>query len=221
MGMPASLAASRSFRISETGPSRSQASGDSGSVKPRVMSMITRAGRRPKPPRSPNPCMCAKALASVGPGLAELTREPLVELAAGRGDHAPLLFERRQIPVVEVRRLGAVTSYVLTFRVCRLRVDGAVRENHAVEALGGFWAYEAPAHVFGHGLGVALQGVTDASRAGGLEDEAVALEDGHVAHLGRQVDLFAVGPDEGLLRRCTRLAAVDAVGEGVVAVVLI
>ena len=52
---PPRRAASRSFCISETGPSRSQARGDSGSVNPRVMSMTTRAGRRPKPPRPPKP----------------------------------------------------------------------------------------------------------------------------------------------------------------------
>src|SRR5215211_8463875 len=96
MGIFARRAALRSFCISEIGPSRSQARGDSGSVNPRVMSMTTRAGRRPKPPRPPNPSMCAKALPPVGPRLAELAREPLVERAARLGDHAPLLVEGRQ-----------------------------------------------------------------------------------------------------------------------------
>src|ERR671913_893226 len=101
MGISARRAALKSFWISEIGPSRSQARGDSGSVNPRVMSMTTRAGRRPKPPRPPNPSMCAKVLPPVAPRLAELAREPLIELAAGVGDPAPLLIEGRQVPMVE------------------------------------------------------------------------------------------------------------------------
>src|SRR5215218_9282476 len=103
MGISARRAALRTFCISEIGPSRSQARGDSGSVNPRVMSITTRAGQRPKPPRPPNPSMCAKALPSIAPRLAEFSREPLVELAAGLGDHAPLLIEGREISMVEPR----------------------------------------------------------------------------------------------------------------------
>src|SRR5215204_6487355 len=123
MGISARLAALRSFWISEIGPLRSQASGDSGSVKPRVMSMTTRAGRRPKPPRPPNPSMCAKASPPVASRLAELAREPLVELAAGLGDHAPLLIERRQISAVESRRLVTTSLHLLTLRPCRPCTD--------------------------------------------------------------------------------------------------
>src|SRR5688500_4630795 len=130
MWLSARRAALRRFWISEIGPSRSQASGDSGSVNPRVMSMTTRAGRRPKPPRPPKPSMCAKALPSVRPRLAELSREPRVERAAGLGDHTPLLFEGRQVPVVEVGRLVATTSYLLAFRLCGFGVDGAVVGDH-------------------------------------------------------------------------------------------
>src|SRR5215210_1351203 len=184
MGISARRAASRSFWISATGPSRSQASGDCGSMNPRVMSMTTRAGRRPKPPRPPNPSMCAKALPPAGPRLAELAREPLVERAACLGDHTPLLVEGRQIPVIEPRRLATATPYLLTLGACRFRVNGAVVTDHyAVGVLGGPGAYEAPADVFGHGLGVAFQRISDATGSGRREDEAVTLEDGHVAHL--------------------------------------
>src|SRR5215210_5635181 len=123
IGISARRATLKSFWISEIGPSRSQANGDSGSVNPRVMSMTTRAGRRPKPPRPPNPSMCAKVLPPVAPGLAELAREPLVELAAGLGDDAPLLIERRQISVVESRRFATAILYLLTLRACRFRGD--------------------------------------------------------------------------------------------------
>src|SRR5919107_980710 len=192
MGISARRAASRSFWICVTGPSRSQASGDSGSVNPRVMSMTARAGRRPKPPRPPNPSMCAKALPSVTPRFAELAREPLVERAARLGDHAPLLVEGRQIPVVEPRRLATATPYLLPLRACRFRVYGAVGGHYSVGALGGLGAYEVPADVFGHGFGVAFQGVSDAASSDRLEDEAVTLEDGHVAHLCRHVDLIPI-----------------------------
>src|SRR5215204_7663054 len=141
MGISARRAALRSFWISETGSSRSQARGDSGSVNPRVMSMTTRAGRRPKPPRPPNPSMCAKVLPPVAPGLSELSREPLVELAAGLGDHAPLLIEGRQIPAVESRRLATASLYLLTLRPRRSLLDGAVINDHdTVDALGRFGA---------------------------------------------------------------------------------
>src|ERR671910_1297716 len=96
MGISARRAALRSFWISEIGPSRSQDRGDSGSVNPRVMSTTTRAGRRPKPPRPPNPSMCAKALTPVAPRLAEFTREPLVELAAGLGQLPSAVVEGRR-----------------------------------------------------------------------------------------------------------------------------
>src|ERR687897_3593302 len=222
MGISAPLAASRSLWISEIGPSRSQARGDSGSVNPRVMSTTTRAGRRPKPPRPPNPSMCAKALTPVAPRLAEFAREPLVERAAGLGDHAPLFIEGRQVSVVEPWRLATVSHYLLALRFRRYRVYGSVVTYHdAVETLGGLGAYETPADVFGYCLGVALYRVSDAPGPGRLEDEAVALEDGHVAHLGRHLDLFAVRPDEGLPRRRARFAAGHAVGVRVVAVVLV
>src|SRR5215210_3423939 len=222
MGIPARRAVSRSFLTSETGPSRSQASGDCGSVNPRVMSMTTRAGRRPKPPRPPNPSRCAKVLPPFGPRLAELAREPLVERAARLGNHTPLLVERRQVSVVEPRRLATATPYLLTLRACRFRVYGVVVTDHdAVDAFGGPGAYEAPADVLGHGLGVAFERVSDATGSGRLEDEAVAFEDGHIAHLGRHLDLVPVRPEERLLRRRARLAAVHAVGVGVVAVVLV
>src|SRR5919107_3805042 len=126
MGISARRAASRSFWICVTGPSRSQASGDSGSVNPRVMSMTTRAGRRPKPPRPPNPSMCAKALPPVGPRLAELAREPLVERAARLGDHAPLLVEGRQISMIEARRLTAASLGLLALRFSGFHVYEAV-----------------------------------------------------------------------------------------------
>src|SRR5215211_2563163 len=219
MGISARLAASRSFWISETGPSRSQARGDCGSVNPRVISMTTRAGRRPKPPRPPNPSMCAKGLPPVASLLSELGREPLVELAAGLGDHASLLIERRQISAVESRRLVTTGLYLLTLLPCRFRNDGAVVADYdAVHGVGSLGAYEAPADVFGYGLGVALQRVSDAAGARRLEDQAIALEDGHVPHLGRHIDLFAVRPDERLLGRCAWFAAGHAVGVGMVAV---
>src|SRR5829696_1315636 len=222
MGISARRAAPRSLWISESGPSRSQASGDSGSVNPRVMSMTTRAGRRPKPPHPPNPSMCAKVSPPVAPRFAELAREPLVELAAGLGDHAPLLIEGRQVPMVESRRLATASHYLLALRPCRSRIYGAVLVyNDAVDALCGFRADEAPADVFGYCLGVALQRISDAAGACRLEDEAVALEDGHVAHLCRHVDLFAVRPDERLPGGRARLAAVHAVGVGVMPIVLV
>src|SRR5829696_172808 len=186
------------------------------------MSMTMRAGRRPKPPRPPKPSMCAKVLPPVAPRLAELTREPLVEAATGLGDHAPLLIERRQIPVVEPRRLAAAGPYLITLRPRRILVDRAVVIDHdAVDALGGFGADQAPADVLCDGLGVALERIADTAGAGRLEDETVALEDGHVAHLGRHVDLFSVRPDERLLGGRARLAAIHAVGVSVVAVVLV
>src|SRR5215212_4925745 len=218
MGISARRAASRSFWISATGPSRSQASGDWGSVNPRVMSMTTRAERGPKPPRPPKPSMCAKVLPPVGPRLAELAREPLVERAARLGDHAPLLVEGRQVSMVEPRRRAPATPYLLPLRPCRFRVDGPVGDHDTV---GGLGAYEVPADVFGHGFGVAFQRVSDAAGSCRLEDEAVALEDGHVAHFGRHLDFFPVRPDERLLRGHARLAAVHAVGVGMVAVVLV
>src|SRR5215212_10059607 len=157
MGILARRAALRSFWISEIGPSRSQASGDLGSVNPRVMSMTARTGRRPKPPRPPNPSMCAKVSPPVASRLAELAREPLVELAAGLGDHAPLLIKRWYVSVVERRRLATASLYLLALRPSRSRVDGAIIVyNHAVDVLGGLRAYEAPANVFGYCLGVAL-----------------------------------------------------------------
>src|SRR5215217_3539204 len=222
MGIFARRAALRSFCISMIGPSRSQARGDSGSVKPSVMSMTTRAGRRPKPPRPPNPSMCAKVLPPVAPRLAKLAREPLVELAAGLGDDAPLLIERRQISVVELRRLATAILYLLALRSGLLYRHGAVVSDYdAVEALGGLGAYEAPADVFGYSLGVALQRVSDAASASRLEDEAVALEDGHIAHLGRYLDHFPISPDERLPGSSARLAAVHAVGVGVMPIVLV
>src|ERR671910_2469560 len=93
MGISAWRAVLKSFWISAIGPSRSQARGDSGSVNPSVMSMTTRAGRRPKPPRPPNPSRCANALPPVAPLFAQLARQPLVELAAGLGGHTPLLLK--------------------------------------------------------------------------------------------------------------------------------
>src|SRR5919112_2320618 len=116
MGIFARRAAPRSFWISATGTSRSQASGDPGSVNPRVMSITTRAGRRPKPPRPPNPSICAKTLPPVAPRFAELAREPLVELAAGFGDHASLLIEGGKGPVVEPPRLPTAGLYLLAPR---------------------------------------------------------------------------------------------------------
>src|SRR5918995_1949053 len=116
MGISARLAASRSLWISEIGPSRSQARGESGSVNPRVMSMTTRAGRRPKPPRPPNPSMCTKALPPVAPRFAQLTREPLVELAAGLGGHKPLFIAGGAGPLVERRRLTTASLYLLALR---------------------------------------------------------------------------------------------------------
>src|SRR5688572_4297497 len=121
MGISARRAALRSFSISEIGPSRSQARGDSGSVNPTVMSMTTSAGRRPKPPRPPNPSMCAKVLPPVTPRLAELAGEPLVELATGLGDYTPLLIEGRQVPMVESRRLATASHYLLALRPGRDR----------------------------------------------------------------------------------------------------
>src|SRR5215212_8032995 len=175
MGIFARRAALRSFCISEIGRSRSQARGDSGSVNPRVMSMTTRPGRRPKPPRPPNSSMCAKALPPFAPCLTELTRKPLVEVAAGLGDDAPLLIERRQISVIESRRVGSTSLYLLTPRPCRFRVHGSgVVCNDAVDGFGRLGAYQAPADVFGNGLGVALERVSDAAGPGRLEDEAVA-----------------------------------------------
>src|ERR671920_2302723 len=222
MGISARRAALRSFRISEIGPSRSQDRGDSGSVNPRVMSTTTRAGRRPKPPRPPNPSMCAKALTPVAPRLAEFAREPLVELAAGLGDHAPLFIEGRQVSVVEPWRLATVSHYLLALRFRRYGVYGSVVTYHdAVETLGGLGAYETPADVFGYCFGVALYRVSDAPGPSRLEDEAVALEDGDVAHLGPHLDLFAVRPDERLLGRSARLPAVHAVGVGVMPIVLV
>src|ERR671920_2265872 len=141
MGISARRAALRSFWISEIGPSRSQASGDSGSVNPRVMSMTMRAGRRPKPPRPPKPSMCAKSLPPVAPCLAELTGEPLVELAARLGDHTTLLLQRRQVSVVEPRQLAAAALYLLALGSGRLRINGAIFGDHdAVEALRGLGA---------------------------------------------------------------------------------
>src|SRR5918999_2526803 len=186
MGISARRAALRSFWISEIGPSRSQDRGDSGSVNPRVMSTTTRAGRRSKPPRPPNPSMCAKALIPVAPRFAEFAREPLVELAAGLGDHAPLFIEGRQVSVVEPWRLATASHYLLALRFRRYRVYGSVVTYHdAVETLGGLGAYEAPADVFGCCLGVALQGVSDAPGPGRLEDEAVALRQRELALPGR------------------------------------
>src|SRR5215212_7913118 len=221
-GISASLAASRSFRISDTGPSRSQASGEFGSVNPRFMSITTRAGRRPKPPRPPKPSMWARVLSSIGPLLAELAGEPLVERAAGLGDHAPLLFEGRQIPVVEVGRLVATSPDLLTFGICGSGIYGPVfGDDDAVDVLGGLGTEEVPAYVFGDCLGVALQWISYSTGAGSLEDQPVAIEDGYVAHLGRHLDLFSPGPYEGLLRGRARLAAVHPVGVGVMAVVLV
>src|ERR671916_3416348 len=115
---------------------------------------------------------------------AELLGEPLVELAPGLGDDVPLLLERGEVAVVEAGRLGAVGPYLLALRLRRRRVHRAVVVyHHAVLALGGFAADEVPAHVFGHGLGVAFEGITYAARARGLEDEAVALENGGDARL--------------------------------------
>src|SRR5215210_9011688 len=134
----------------------------------------------------------------------------------------PLLLEWRQVSVIEPRRLATANPYLLTLRSCRFRVYGAVVTDHdAVGALGGLGAYQAPADVSCHGLGVAFQRVSDAAGSGRFEDEAVAIEDGHVAHLGRHLDLFPVRPDERLLRCRARLAAVHAVGVGVVAIVLV
>src|SRR5215207_6777385 len=221
-GISASLAASRSFRISATGPSRSQASGEFGSVNPRFMSITTRAGRRPKPPRPPKPSMWARVLSSIGAGLAEFAGEPLVERAAGLGDHAPLLFEGWKIPVIEAGRLVTASLYLFAFGICGPRIDSAViGDNHAVEVLGDLGTQQVPAHVFGYGLGVALQWIAYSAGTGCFEDQAVALEDGHVAHLGRHLDLFPVGPDEGLLRCRAWLSAGHAVGIRVVAVVLV
>src|SRR5215210_264899 len=222
MGISARRAAPRSFWISEIGPSRSQASGDSGSVNPNVMSMTTRTGRRPKPPRSPNPRMWAKTLASVSLRLTELSREPLVERATSLGDHTPLLFEGRQVPTVESRRVAPASLYLLAFGRCGPRVDGTiVADYNAVEVLGGLGAYEAPADVFGYGLGIAFQRVPDAASPGRLEDEAVALEDGHIAYLGRHLDLFATCPDEGLLGGRAWFAAAHTIRICVGTVVLV
>src|SRR3712207_1240492 len=115
MGISARREASRSFWMLATGSSRSQARGDSGSVKPKVMSTTMRAGRRPKPPRPPKPSMC-----TVSPpapvGAAELVREPLVELAARLGDDAPLLLKRRQRAVIEVRQLAPAAFKLFALR---------------------------------------------------------------------------------------------------------
>src|SRR5918997_1067548 len=199
--MPAPRAASRSPAMFSTGPSRSQASGDSGSVKPKVMSITTRAGRRPKPPRSPKPCMC-NALPplklSLSPAVrsAKLVREPLVELAAGLGDHAPLLLEWRERPAVELRQLPALVFELLAPGRRRAGVYGAVLHYDAVFALGGLAADEAPAYVLRYRLGITGQWVPNAPCARGLKDEPVALEDRDVAHLGWQVYLLTARADE-------------------------
>src|SRR5919205_4206869 len=136
--------------------------------------------------------MRARALSTVGARLAELAGEPRVERATGLGDHAPLLFEGWQIAVVEARRLVAASPYLLAPGIRGPCIDGAVTGDHdAVEVLGCFGAQQVPAHVFGHGLGVALQWIPNSPGAGRLEDQAVALEDGHVAHLGGHLDLFS------------------------------
>ena len=50
-GSPAARNPPSSCPIASTTPSRSQTSGEAGSVKPRLTSTTTRAGRRPKPAR--------------------------------------------------------------------------------------------------------------------------------------------------------------------------
>src|ERR671910_937681 len=124
--------------------------------------------------------------------------------------------------MVESRRLATASHYLLALRPGRSRVYGAVLVyNDAVDFAGGFGADEPPADVFDYCLGVALQRISDAAGACRLEDETIALEDGHVAHFGRHVDLFAVRPDERLLGRSARLPAVHAVGVGVMPIVLV
>src|ERR671916_2266033 len=153
---------------------------------------------------------------------AELLGEPLVELAPGLGDGVPLFLERGEVAVVEAGRLGAVGPYLLALRLRRRRVHRAVVVyHHAVLALGRFAADEAPAHVFGHDLGVAFEGVTYTAGARGLEDEAVTLEDGHVAHLGGEVYRLTALTNERLLRRRAGSTGVHAVGVGVVPIVLV
>src|ERR671911_143451 len=124
--------------------------------------------------------------------------------------------------MVESRRLATASHYLLALRPGRSRVYGAVLVyNDAVDFAGGFGADEPPADVFRYCLGLAFQRISDTAGACRLEDETIALEDGHVAHFGRHVDLFAVRPEERLPGSCTRLAAVHAVGVGVMPIVLV
>src|SRR5918998_2808792 len=180
---------------------------------------IMGGGRGRCPPRPPKPSMC---MPSPPVPAAELLGEPLVELAPGLGNGVPLLLERREVAVVEAGRLGAVGPYLLALGLRRRRVPRAVVVyHHAVLALGRFAADEAPAHVFGHDLGVAFEGVTYTAGARGLEDEAVTLEDGHVAHLGGEVYRLTALTNERLLRRRAGSTGVHAVGVGVVPIVLV
>ena len=55
MGTPFARQASISRRVAATTASRSEPSGEEGSVKPLTRSMTSRAGRRPKPAVPPNP----------------------------------------------------------------------------------------------------------------------------------------------------------------------
>src|SRR5918993_2094651 len=124
--------------------------------------------------------------------------------------------------MVESRRLATASHYLLALRPGRSRVYGAVLVyNDAVDFAGGFGADEPPADVFRYCLGLAFQRISDTAGACRLEDETIALEDGHLAHFGRHVDLFAVRPEERLPGSCTRLAAVHAVGVGVMPIVLV
>src|SRR5919202_2777690 len=98
------------------------------------------------------------------PPRAQLLREPLVELAPRLGYEAPLLFERRELAVVELGDLAARAPELLALRLGPFRVHLAVVVQHdAVVALCGPAADEVPAHVLGHGFRISLQGIAHSS----------------------------------------------------------
>src|SRR6187200_1346858 len=164
--------------MAATTPSSSQTSGEAGSVKPRLTSTTTRAGRRPKPARPWNPSWCIV-----------IRRESYVVARPDAGERVVELG-----PEVERGRLASRRPLPLALGLRRRLVDGAVvGEDDAVALFRPFAADEPEGDVACDELGGTVEPVLPAAAARRPVDEHVAGLDDDVVALRRQRLLCAVG----------------------------
>src|SRR6187200_1843598 len=194
--------------MAATTPSSSQTSGEAGSVKPRLTSTTTRAGRRPKPARPWNLSWCIvirrESYVVARPDACErvlrrLERRPPQRRRGRRRVEAGLLLAAGDHvvelgPEVERGRVASRRPLPLALGLRRRLVDGAVvGEDDAVALFRPFAADEPEGDVACDELGGTVEPVLPAAAARRPVDEHVAGLDDDVVALRRQRLLCAVG----------------------------